>query len=61
MTTEADCAISHALMNIEHVITHLSKVSIERVSGTEDLNSEYRAKIRQSLVTLLEIREALTL
>ena len=57
--TEADQHVSDASENIEKAIQHISKVVIDRVTGSRDYNTVFDNKLKTTLNDLLEIRDRL--
>ena len=57
--TQSDEELEKAKEAIQTAITALSKIVIERISGSEDFSDEYQATLRTTLMILLEVREKL--
>jgi len=60
MKTKADEHRDDAKLAIQDAIEHLSKIVVERCSGTDDYRIDYLPLLKQAMMDLIEIRDTLS-
>jgi len=59
VVTSADEHLYEAKENISKAVSELSEIVINKCWGHDDFSEEYKAKIKNTFLTLLELRDDL--